>query len=163
MKEPQKKYFTYNQVVQKAYHYCTYQERYHQEVRDKLYSWGLHKEEVESCIAHLITEGYLNEERFAKAFAGGKFRIKKWGKNKIINELKARNISSYCIQKAMLEINDEDYLQTLQQIINSKSKEIKERNSLKKIHKMALYCISRGFESNMVWDILKKQDDENNL
>ncbi|HQH18861.1 MAG TPA: regulatory protein RecX [Bacteroidales bacterium] len=163
MKELSKKYLSPNQIITKAYNYCAYQERCQQEVRDKLYSWGLHQEEVESTIAHLISEGYINEERFAKMYAGGKFRIKKWGKNKIINELKARNITPYCIKKALSEINNKEYLQSLQLIINLKKKEIKEKNKLIKTHKIALYCISRGYESDLVWDTLKKQNSEDNL
>ena len=92
-----------------------------------------------------------------------KFRIKKWGKNKIINELKARNITPYCIKKALSEINNKEYLQSLQLIINLKKKEIKEKNKLIKTHKIALYCISRGYESDLVWDTLKKENSEDNL
>ena len=103
------------------------------------------------------------KERFAKMYAGGKFRIKKWGKNKIINELKARNITPYCIKKALSEINNKEYLQSLQLIINLKKKEIKEKNKLIKTHKIALYCISRGYESDLVWDTLKKENSEDNL
>jgi regulatory protein len=158
MEAKQKKIYTKDQALSKAMDYCAYQERCQQEVRDKLYYWGLHKDDVENLIAHLISEGYINEERFAKTFAGGKFRIKKWGKNKIINELKHRMISKYCINKALQEIDDSEYLKLLKQIITKKSKEIKEKNPFKKANKLALYCISRGYESELVWEILKNDN-----
>jgi len=157
MEERKKRIYTKEQALSKATDYCAYQERCQQEVRDKLYYWGLHKDDVESMIAHLISEGYINEERFAITFAGGKFRIKKWGKNKIVNELKHRNISKYCINKAIQEIDKSDYIKSLQQIIQKKSKEIKEKNTYKKANKIALYCISRGYESEMVWNMIKEK------
>ena len=159
MEERKKRIYTKEQALSKATDYCAYQERCQQEVRDKLYYWGLHKDDVESMIAHLISEGYINEERFAITFAGGKFRIKKWGKNKIVNELKHRNISKYCINKAIQEIDNSDYIKSLQQIIQKKSKEIKEKNAYKKANKIALYCISRGYESEMVWDMIKEKNE----
>lgn len=96
-------------ALRKAESYCAYQERCQQEVRDKLYEWGLWKNAVENIIAKLIQDNFLNEERFAKAYAGGKFRIKKWGKVKIKLELKKRKISDYCIRQAMKEIDGPDY------------------------------------------------------
>ena len=88
--EAKKKFYSKEEAYRKALDYCAYQERCHQEVRDKLYYWGLHSEDVEALISQLISEGFLNEERFAKAYAGGKFRIKNWGRNKIKKELKHR-------------------------------------------------------------------------
>src|SRR5688500_741234 len=101
------------QALIKARNYCAYQERCQQEVRDKLYEWGLWPEAVENIIVELITDNFLNEERFATTFAGGKFRIKKWGRVKIKLELKKRKISEYCIKQAMKEIDEKDYLKTL--------------------------------------------------
>ena len=91
-------------ILEKARKYCAFQERCHQELREKLYSWLLPEKSVEQIISELISEGFLNEERFAKAFSRGKFRIKRWGKNKITNELKRRNISEYSIRKGLKEI-----------------------------------------------------------
>ena len=155
MEEKQKKVFTKNQALKKASDYCAFQERCQQEVRDKLYTWGLHKEDVENVIALLISDGFINEERFAKAFAGGKFRIKKWGRTKIKNELKLRKISEYCISKAMTEIDDREYSKLLKEIIDKKNKEVKEQNAYKKAGRIASYCISRGYESELVWDLIK--------
>lgn len=153
-KKPKK--LTPLQAKLKAESYCAYQERYQQEVRNKLYEWGLHNNDVENIIADLITSGFLNEERFAKAFARGKFRIKKWGRIKIKLELKARKISDYCIKQAIKEINEEDYISTLEEIVTKKYKTIKATKAEVKKFKTAQYAISRGFESDLVWEILKE-------
>ncbi len=136
---------------------CAYQERCQQEMRDKLYEWGLYPDAVENIIVDLITNNFLNEERFAKSYAGGKFRIKKWGKIKIKIELKKRKISEYCIKKAMQEIPDKDYITTIKQLIAKKSKEIKGGKLYVKNYKVAQYIISKGFEGDLVWDVLKEE------
>lgn len=136
---------------------CAYQERCHQEMRNKLYEWGLYPDAVENILANLITDNFLNEERFAKSYAGGKFRIKKWGRIKIKIELKKRKISEYCIRKAMLEIDEKEYIQTLKQLIEKKSKEVKGGNLQVKNYKIAQYIASRGFEQDLIWDFLKKE------
>jgi regulatory protein len=139
--------------------YCAYQERSQQEVRDKLYSFGLHRREVELIISQLVTENFLNEERFAIAYAGGKFRMKQWGRNKIKAALKQKKVSDYCIRKALKEINERDYGKALDKLISEKSKSVKEVNPLKKNYKVAQYVISRGFEPEMVWQHLKSEMD----
>jgi len=138
--------------LEKARKYCAYQERSQQEVRDKLYDWGLHRNEVEQCIAELVSENYLNEQRFAIAYAGGKFRIKEWGRIKIKLALKQKKVSDYCIRKALEEISNKDYRKTLGKLLLKKNKEVKESNPLKKKYKVAQYAISRGFEPEMVWE-----------
>jgi regulatory protein len=154
-----KKKFTPSQAALKAEHYCAYQERCQQEMRNKLYEWGLFPDAVESIIAKLITDNFLNEERFAKAYAGGKFRIKKWGRIKIKLELKKRQISDYCIKKAMQEINENAYMETLKQLIEKKEKDIKDKKSHIRQFKIANYIASRGFENDLIWSVLKKEED----
>lgn len=105
----QKKRLTPEQAYQKIKHYCGYQERSHAEVKEKLYSFGLWKNDVEMLLSRIIEEDYLNGERFAKAFVGGKFRMKHWGRVKIKYELKQKQVSEYNIRKAMKEINEDDY------------------------------------------------------
>ena len=156
MEEKPKKIFTKNQAYLKARNFCAYQERCQQEIRDKLYYWGLHKEDVEALIAELVSENFINEERYAKAFAGGKFRIKKWGKIKIEIELKKHNISEYCVRKGLEEVDDKEYLKFLKDIIGKKAKEYKAQNKFTKMKKIASYAISRGYESELVWDIIKE-------
>ena len=149
-----KKPLTPSQALIKAQLSCAYQERCQQEMRDKLYDWGLHSDAVENTIAALITDNFLNEERFAKAYAGGKFRIKKWGKIKIRIELKKRKISEYCIKKAMQEISDKEYISTIKQLIAKKSKEIKGGKPQVRNYKIAQYIMSKGFEGDLVWNAL---------
>lgn len=136
--------------------WCAYQERSQQETRDKLYEYGLHKTDVEQIITELIENNFLNEERFAIAFAGGKFRIKKWGKIKIKLELRQRKVSDYCINKAIKQINDTDYFCTLEKIILKKAKLIKEPNKVKKHYKLLQYASSRGYEKDLIIDVLKE-------
>jgi len=154
--EKPKKKFDRKSAFLKAQHFCAYQERSQQEVRDKLYEWGLHKNDVENIIVDLIGEGFLNEERFAIAFAGGKFRIKKWGKIKIKNELKAKDISPYCISKALDNINNTDYFKTITEVILKRDKTINEKNKYKRKYKLMSYAISRGFETDLVKSALNQ-------
>src|SRR5687768_10604150 len=98
------KKLTKQEAETKIQRYCAYQERCHQEVRGKLYEYSLFKDEVEDILTNLITEGFLNEERFAKAYAGGKFRMKKWGRLKIIHELEIKGLSKNCIHAGLKEI-----------------------------------------------------------
>lgn len=152
LKKP--KVYTQKQALIKAESYCAYQERCQQEVRDKLYSWGLHEIQVENVIADLIASNFINEERFAKAYAGGKFRIKKWGRVKISIELKRRKISTYCIKKGLAEIEEEEYIKTLQKVAEVKIKAMKERDSKKKKYKVMNYLLSRGFENDLVVEVV---------
>ncbi|HEX8516724.1 MAG TPA: regulatory protein RecX [Bacteroidia bacterium] len=152
----QAKKLTPHQAIIKAQMNCAYQERCQQEMRDKLYEWGLHGNEVENIIANLITDNFLNEERFAKAFAGGKFRIKKWGKVKIKIELKRKKISDYCIKKGLAEIDGDDYLKTLEEIIRKRLKENPKGKEQVRNYKAVQYAISRGFESDLAWEMIKK-------
>ena len=156
LKKP--KVYTQKQALIKAESYCAYQERCQQEVRDKLYSWGLHEIQVENVIADLIASNFINEERFAKAYAGGKFRIKKWGRVKISIELKRRKISAYCIKKGLAEIEEEDYIKTLQKVAEVKIKAMKERDSKKKKYKVMNYLLSRGFENDLVVEVVGMQE-----
>ena len=109
----QKKYLTKEQAIQKLKHYCSYQERSHSEVQQKLWDLGVRKAEHDEIIASLIEDDYLNEERFARQFAGGKFRMKEWGRKKIYYGLKEKGISDYLIKTAMKEINEEAYRKIL--------------------------------------------------
>lgn len=139
--------------------YCAYQERSQKEVRNKLYELGFYGDEIEELIVELIAENFLNEERFAKAFAGGKFRVKKWGRNKIEMALKQHNISAYCIKKGLEEIDEADYMNALEGIIQKKSEAVHESNPFIKKNKVAQFAISKGYEPELVWGILKDQFD----
>ena len=142
-------------ALQKIKHYCAYQERSHTEVKEKLYGFGLYKTEVETLLAQLVEENYLNEERFAIAFAGGKFRMKGWGKQKIIYELKLKAVSDYCIRKALASIDEAAYSKTLQKLAGEKLAALKgERNIFIKKKKLQQYLLQKGFETNRINEIV---------
>jgi regulatory protein len=144
-----------NKIFLKACSYCAYQERTHQEVRERLSEWHVWGDESEEIISKLIEENFLNEERFAKAFAGGKFRVKKWGRRKILFELKARKLSPYCIKVAMQEISDEDYWETLQELASKKLNDLRtERSVPVKNQKIARYLMGKGYESDLIWEAI---------
>ena len=145
----------------KAADYCAYQERSQQEVRDKLYGYGLHHDEVEENLSELITQGYLNEERFAKAYAGGKFRIKGWGKRKILQGLKQHRISEYCIKKGMLEIDPDDYFETLMKHLEKKRPSIKTDSQHILKGKLTQHLIMKGFEMDLIQEAIKQSLNSN--
>jgi regulatory protein len=152
--------FTPEQSLPKIKQYCAYQERCHSEVRDKLYSFGLHKNEVEEIISTLITENYLNEERFAIHFAGGKFRMKQWGKIKIKQALKNKQVSEYCIRKAIKEIDNNDYRQTFFKLAEQKLKTLKqEKNIFIKKRRLQDFLMQKGYETAMIRDAIKNMID----
>lgn len=150
---------TPSQALLKAANYCAYQERCHIEVLKKLSEWGIWGIDAQEILLTLIEQNYLNEERFAIAFAGGKFRVKHWGKVKIKLELKQRDISEYCLNKALNEISDQDYLHTLNEQIDKKWAETKDKNLLSKRAKVARYVIGKGFEQDLIWNILRNKSD----
>lgn len=147
-------------ALSKIESWCAYQERCQQEVRDKLYSWGLWKDAVESIISDLISRNFLNEERFAIAYAGGKFRIKKWGRQKIKVELKRRNITEAIIRRAMKEIETADYVNAIGKVLASKWQSEKEKHPLKKKLKVMRYLVSRGFEPELINEHIERYTKE---
>ncbi|MDB4292017.1 RecX family transcriptional regulator [Maribacter sp.] len=143
--------YTLKEATRKLEGYCAYQERCHKEVRQKLWDMGMIPEARDQIIAHLIQENYLNEERFAQSFARGKFNIKKWGRNRIVNELKFREISKYNIKTALKEIEDGAYLDTLESLAQKRVSQIRETNLQKRRKKLADYLLYRGWESHLVY------------
>ncbi|CAH0996357.1 Regulatory protein RecX [Emticicia aquatica] len=142
-------------ILVKAANFCAYQERTHAEVRERLQKWEVWGDEAEEMITYLIEDNFLNEERFAKIFAGSKFRVKQWGRQKIKYELKARKLSEYCIKVGMAEIDDDDYIETLKTILEKKKHELRtEKQPLIVKQKLARYAIGKGFEGELVWEII---------
>ena len=141
---------------QKMEFYCSYQERCHQEVQEKLYSYGLSEKERNQIIVHLIEHNFLNEERFARSFARGKHRIKHWGKIRIVNELKQRQISAPNIKCALTEIPEEEYQDTFDKLAEKHWETIREANALKKKKKFCDYLLRKGWESNLVYGKMKE-------
>ncbi|PSR12320.1 MAG: RecX family transcriptional regulator [Bacteroidetes bacterium] len=151
------KYLTKAVALQKLQRYCAYQDRCHQEVRTKLLELGVYGDTLEEVMAELITERFLDEERFAKSYARGKFRVKKWGRIRIQQELKMRKISAYCIKQGMAEIDEDAYRATLQEIISQKITHYGARHEgFVARQKAAQYALGRGYESSLVWDTLNE-------
>lgn len=144
--------YTVDEATRKLENYCTYQERCHKEVVEKLKGLNMIPLAIDSVVAHLIKHNFLNEERFARSYARGKFNIKKWGKNRIVSELKLRGISKYNINSALQEITDDEYAETFNKLAQKQLEKIKEANLLKKKKKLADYLIYRGWEPEMVYD-----------
>ena len=150
-----KKYLTKDQALQKLKHYCAYQERCHNEVKEKLYNLGVWKKEHDEIIATLIEENYLNEERFAIAFAGGRFRIKQWGRVKIKYELKQKQVSEYCIKKALKQIHEDEYLKNLNKLAKEKYASLKNEQYLVRKKKTMNYLMGKGFEIELIKKIVE--------
>ena len=151
MRHDQKSY-TVDEALQKLMHFCAYRDRSQKEVEDKLDSMRMFSEAKEKIIITLMQEGFLNEERFARSFVRGKFRIKKWGRIKITQELKKRGISNPIIKLGLSEIKEKDYLKSLYELAEKKAEKITEANSFKKKKKLADHLIRKGYEPSMVFD-----------
>lgn len=147
---------TLQEASKKLEHYCAYQERCHQDVVNKLREMRMIPEAIDHIIGHLIKENYLNEERFARSFARGKFRIKKWGRNRIIAELKKRRISKFNIRAALSELEEEAYLETFDALAKKRLSQLSETNLQRKRKKLADYLFYRGWESHLVYAKIKE-------
>lgn len=150
-----KKRYTPKAAYPKAMRFCAYQERSYKQVREKLYDLGLCSEDVENMLVRLSSDNFLNEERYAKAYVSGKFRQNKWGRNKIKQGLKQEAISAYCTKKGLAEIDDGDYDTLLLNLLNQKWLSLTDKNHLQKKQKVYNYMLSKGFEGDLVLDILK--------
>jgi len=144
------------QAWQKIKHYCAYQERSHYEAKQKLYGFGLYTNEVEELLSKLIEEDYLNEERFAEQFAGGKFRMKHWGKVKITYELKQKQVSSYNIRRALQSIAEADYIATLQKLAEAKWQQLKGEQYIARQAKTTSYLLQKGFETALIQRVIQR-------
>jgi len=148
------KRITPEEALQKLQRYCAYQDRCHQEVRGKLLDMEVYGDTLEAIMAELIAENFLNEERFARSYARGKFRLKHWGRRRIVRELKKRAVSDYCIRKALEEIDETEYRQTLESLLARKQGSSREPDLFALRGKLARYGIGRGFEPELVWAIV---------
>jgi regulatory protein len=145
------------------YHYCNYQERCHKEVRSKLYDLGCKRKEVERLIADLIESNLLNEERYARSIARGKFRMKQWGRNKIIQQLRQNGVSDYCIKKGLSEIDEEEYENTLKKLMMKKAEELKKvKPQFARKQKLVRYLLQKGYEHMWIENVLKKLTEDEN-
>lgn len=150
------KTYSLQEATKKLESYCAYQDRCHKEVISKLRDMGMIPIAIYEILGHLIKENFLNEERFARSFARGKFNIKKWGRNRIVNELKQRGITKYNLTLALKEIEEDDYLETLELLAEKRLGQLTETNVFKKRKKLADYLLYRGWESPLVYEITKR-------
>lgn len=151
-----RKNLTPQQALQKLKHYCAYQERSHQEVREKLFNLGVWKKDHDEIISTLIEENYLNEERFAIAYAGGKFRMKQWGRVRIKYELKQKQVSDYSIKKALTQISEEEYEKTARKLLADKYDLLKGEQYLVRKKKTMDYLVQKGYEHELIARLIKE-------
>jgi regulatory protein len=151
---------SFQEIKSKLEYFCAYQERCHNEVIQKMRSMAMATDDIDIIVVHLIENNYLNEERFARSFARGKHRIKYWGKSRIINELKLRNISQYNIIAALKEITPEEYSHTFEMISDRYWDSLPEKNSLKKQKKFCDFLLRKGYESNLVYQKAKSLEHQ---
>jgi len=151
-----KKVFTVDEIKRKLEQYCVYQDRCHKEVEQKMKTFQLIPEARELILLSLMKDNFLNEERFSKSFARGKFRIKNWGKQRIIRELKFRDISSYNIKTALKEIEEKEYLATIYRITENRNEVISEANIYKRKKKLVDFLMRKGFENNLIYKVVNE-------
>ncbi|WP_026776137.1 regulatory protein RecX [Polaribacter sp. Hel_I_88] len=151
-----KKSFTIDEVKRKLENYCVYQDRCHKEVEQKMRDYFLIPEAKEMILLSLMKDNFLNEERFAKSFARGKFRIKSWGKQRIIRELKFKDISAYNIKTALKEIDETDYLETIYKITENRNAVISEANIYKRKQKLIGFLMRKGFENELIYKVVNE-------
>jgi regulatory protein len=146
-----KKSFTVDEIKRKLENYCVYQDRCHKEVEQKMWDYHLIPEAKEMILLSLMKDNFLNEERFAKSFARGKFRIKNWGKQRIVNALKFKDISAFTIKTALKEIDEVAYIETIYRITENRNEVIKETNIYKRKKKLIDFLMRKGFESDLIY------------
>ena len=151
-----KDFFTIKQATQKLEHYCAYQDRCHEEVVQKLRTMKMDADEIDSVVVQLITDNFLNEERFACSYARGKHRIKHWGKIRIVNELKFRKISTTLIKIALKEIDDSEYFELFDELADKHWETISERNIMKKRKKFCDYFLRKGWENELIYQKVRE-------
>ncbi|GIV31716.1 MAG: recombinase RecX [Saprospiraceae bacterium] len=150
-----KKYYSTQEALLALQRYCAYQDRCHQEVRSKLLSMGIYGDDLEQIIVHLIEDKFLDEERFARSYARGKFRIKKWGRLRIVQELKKRQVSAYCIRKALEEIDPTEYEATLTEVLRGKMATATGDDFTRR-QKALQYAMRKGYEIELAREAIEK-------
>lgn len=150
---PEQKSYTVKEATIKLMEYCAYRDRSHKEVEEKLREMRMIPAAQEQIIIQLMQENFLNEERFARSFVRGKFRIKKWGRIKIKLELKSRDISTPIIKLALTEIEEKDYTKALYELAEKKIRLINEPDPYKKRQKLSNFLLQKGFEPQLVYPV----------
>ena len=154
MLKKEKKSFTVDEIKRKLENYCVYQDRCHKEIEQKMWDYQLIPEAKEMILLSLMKDNFLNEERFAKSYARGKFRIKSWGKPRIVRELKFRDISAYNIKTALKEIDETEYIKTIYRITENRNNVISEPNIYKRKKKLTDFLMRKGFENELIFKVV---------
>ncbi len=144
----------------KLQRYCAYQDRCHKEVRDKLRDLGFYGDDLGQIVVALIEEKFLDEERFVISYVRGKYRYKKWGRNKIKQGLRQKDISPYCLKIGMKEIDEAEYLENLQTLLIKKNERTKAKSLFERKAKLATFVIGKGYESFLVWQTINQLLDK---
>ena len=155
-----KRVYDINIAIERIKNYCALQDRCQWDVIQKLREWGLQQATKDHILEILITNKFIDEERFSTSFCRGKFRIKNWGKRKIVNELRRKQISSICINTGLKEIDENEYNLVLEKLFYQKGSSIKDKNQFIRKTKIANFLIQRGFENNLVWDKIRELSDK---
>ncbi|OUJ73726.1 regulatory protein RecX [Hymenobacter crusticola] len=150
MNQPPKKFYTPPEALQKIAAFCAYQDRNQKEVEEKLRSYGLDEDEAGEIIIRLSREKLLDEERYAKSFVRGKYRLKKWGRRRIVQDLKFKGISEYCIKQGLKEIDGDEYYQNLVELLEKKDRQEKEKNPRARRQKLQLFLTAKGYEADLI-------------
>ena len=150
------KVYTVKEATERIQSYCAIQDRCQWEVEKKMKEWGISDEIIENILTDLILDKFVNEERFSESFCRGKFRIKRWGKVKIKNELKIKKISNNCIDKGLLQIEKKEYMKVLKDLYLKKRDSLKDRNQFIRKGKIAKHLQQKGFESKLIWELINK-------
>lgn len=151
--------FTLKEIYAKMEYYCAYQERCYKEVEEKLYSFSSNQSEKDEILTYLIENNFINEERFAQSFVRGKHNYKFWGKNRIVNELKFRNISSRNIQTALKEIPETVYIENFHKLAEKNWESITAPKGPKKNKKFVDFLLRKGYETNLIYEKLHELDN----
>ena len=150
------KVYTVKEATERIQSYCAIQDRCQWEVEKKMKEWGISDEIIENILTDLILDKFVNEERFSEYFCRGKFRIKRWGKVKIKNELKIKKISNNCIDKGLLQIEKKEYMKVLKDLYLKKRDSLKDTNQFIRKGKIAKHLQQKGFESKLIWELINK-------
>ena len=153
---PQRSTYTVDEALKRMGRYCAYQDRCHQEVRQKLREMKMIPEAVDHIMAYLIEHDFLNEQRFADSYARGKFRIKNWGRVRIVRELKQREISPFVIKKSLRQISDKEYMDLLDDLARKRLQALSDKTQLEKKQKLASFLLYRGWENELVYNKIRE-------
>ena len=154
------KYYSKDDAHEVLKKYCIYQDRCHSEVRTRLLKLKIYGDDLEDIISDLIQENYLNEERFAKAYVRGKYRMKSWGRIRIIMGLKQKKVSEYCIRQGMKEILEEEYIENLERLLRKRVDIRPASNKLTLQNELIKFARNKGYSYEECRTLAKQLADD---